>query len=31
MMNAGKNYEVTEVGYCIPGTVPADELKAGEV
>ena len=31
MMNTGKNYEVTEVGYCIPGTVPADELKAGEV
>ena len=31
MMNAGKNYEVTEVGYCIPGTVPADELRAGEV
>ena len=31
MMNAGKNYEVTEVGYCIPGTVPAAELKAGEV
>ena len=31
MMNAGKSYEVTEVGYCIPGMVPADELKAGEV
>ena len=31
MMNTGKNYEVTEVGYCIPGTVPAEELKAGEV
>ena len=31
MMHPGKNYEVTEVGYCIPGTVPADELKAGEV
>ncbi|MBQ0041423.1 MAG: translation elongation factor 4 [Clostridiales bacterium] len=31
MMNTGKNYEVTEVGYCIPGMVPADELKAGEV
>ena len=31
MMNAGKNYEVTEVGYCIPGMVPAKELKAGEV
>ncbi|MBR2674346.1 MAG: translation elongation factor 4 [Mogibacterium sp.] len=31
MMNTGKNYEVTEVGYCIPGMLPADELKAGEV
>ena len=31
MMNTGKNYEVTEVGYCIPGMVPASELKAGEV
>ena len=31
MMNTGKNYEVTEVGYCIPSTLPADELKAGEV
>ena len=31
MMNAGKSYEVTEVGYCIPGMVPSDELKAGEV
>jgi GTP-binding protein LepA len=31
MMNTGKNYEVTEVGYCIPGTVPSEELKAGEV
>ncbi len=31
MMNTGKNYEVTEVGYCIPGMIPADELKAGEV
>ena len=31
MMNTGKNYEVTEVGYCIPGMVPAGELKAGEV
>ena len=31
MMNTGKSYEVTEVGYCIPGTVPSDELKAGEV
>ena len=31
MMNTDKNYEVTEVGYCIPSTLPADELKAGEV
>jgi len=31
MMNTGKNYEVTEVGYCIPGMCPSDELKAGEV
>ena len=31
MMNTGKNYEVTEVGYCIPGMRPSDELKAGEV
>ena len=31
MMNTGKNYEVTEVGYCIPSTLPANELKAGEV
>lgn len=31
MMNTGKNYEVTEVGYCIPGMVPSKELKAGEV
>ena len=31
MMNTGKQYEVTEVGYCIPRTVPSDELKAGEV
>ena len=31
MMNTGKDYEVTEVGYCIPSTLPADELKAGEV
>ena len=31
MMNTGKNYEVTEVGYCIPGMLPSDELKAGEV
>lgn len=31
MMNTGKSYEVTEVGYCIPGMLPAKELKAGEV
>jgi GTP-binding protein LepA len=31
MMNTGKNYEVTEVGYCVPTTLPASELKAGEV
>jgi GTP-binding protein LepA len=31
MMNAGKDYEVTEVGYCIPGMLPADRLRAGEV
>ncbi len=31
MMSTGKNYEVTEVGYCIPGMLPAEELKAGEV
>ena len=31
MMNTGKNYEVTEVGYCIPSMLPAEELKAGEV
>ena len=31
LMNTGKNYEVTEVGYCIPGMVPAKELRAGEV
>ena len=31
MMNTGKQYEVTEVGYCIPRTIPSDELKAGEV
>ena len=30
-MNTGKSYEVTEVGYCIPGMVPSKELKAGEV
>ena len=31
LMNTGKSYEVTEVGYCIPGMVPSKELKAGEV
>lgn len=31
MMNTGKDYEVTEVGYCIPSMIPAKELKAGEV
>ncbi len=31
LMNTGKKYEVTEVGVCAPGPVPADVLKAGEV
>lgn len=31
LMNTGKSYEVTEVGYCIPSMLPAKELKAGEV
>jgi len=31
LMNTGKSYEVTEVGYCIPGMMPAKELRAGEV
>ncbi len=31
MMNTGKEYEVAEVGYCIPGMVVADKLMAGEV
>ena len=31
LMNTGKSYEVTEVGYCIPSMLPARELKAGEV
>ncbi|WP_417081027.1 translation elongation factor 4, partial [Mobilibacterium timonense] len=31
MMNAGKKYEVTEVGYCLPVMKPADSLRAGEV
>lgn len=31
LMNTGKKYEVTEVGACIPGPVPTDALRAGEV
>ena len=31
LMSTGAKYEVTEVGYCAPGLVPAKELKAGEV
>ena len=31
MMNTGKKYEVTEVGYSLPAMVPSDCLKAGEV
>lgn len=31
LMNAGADYEVTEVGYCIPGMLPSEELRAGEV
>lgn len=31
MMNAGKKYEVTEVGYCLPAMKPSDSLRAGEV
>ncbi len=31
LMNTGKKYEVTEVGFCEPGCVPGKELKAGEV
>ncbi len=31
MINTGKKYEVTEVGFCSPGKVPSEELKAGEV
>lgn len=31
LMNTGKDYEVTEVGYCEPGLFPSRELKAGEV
>ena len=31
MMATGKEYEVTEVGYCAPNPVPTKELRAGEV
>ncbi len=31
MMNTDKDYEVTEVSYCINDMVPLRELKAGEV
>ncbi len=31
LMNTGKDYEVTEVGYCIPRLVPCEKLRAGEV
>ncbi|MBR3706973.1 MAG: translation elongation factor 4, partial [Firmicutes bacterium] len=31
LMNTGKKYEVTEVGFCAPGPVPADVISAGEV
>ena len=31
LMNSGKSYEVTEVGVCVPTTVPVRELRAGEV
>ncbi|MCQ2551342.1 MAG: translation elongation factor 4 [Clostridia bacterium] len=31
MMATGKQYEVTEVGYCAPNPVPTKELRAGEV
>lgn len=31
LMNAGKKYEVTEVGTYSPGPVPCKELRAGEV
>lgn len=31
LMNTKKQYEVTEVGFCIPEMKPAKELKAGEV
>ncbi|HKK95743.1 MAG TPA: translation elongation factor 4 [Anaerovoracaceae bacterium] len=31
LMNKGQTYEVTEVGVCVPSTIPVSELKAGEV
>ncbi|NLP30900.1 MAG: elongation factor 4 [Clostridiales bacterium] len=31
LMNTGKKYEVTEVGYFSPGHVPVQELRAGDV
>ncbi len=31
LMNTGKTYEVTEVGYCVPEMIEEDCLKAGEV
>lgn len=31
MMNTDKKYEVTEVGYCVPFTQEAKELRAGDV
>lgn len=31
MMNTDKKYEVTEVGYCVPFTKEAKELRAGDV
>lgn len=31
MMNTNKKYEVTEVGYCVPFTKEAKELRAGDV
>ena len=31
LMNAGKDYEVTEVGVCVPFPTPSAELRAGEV
>lgn len=31
LMSTNKKYEVTEVGFCSPGLVPTNELKAGEV